>query len=125
MQIRDARIDDLTAIVTIYNSTIPTRMVTADTTSVSVESRRQWFNDHTPARRPLWIAEEQGDIAGWLSYSSFYGRPAYDGTCELSLYIAEKYRRLGLGRELLSRSIAHAPTIRVQTLLGFIFGHNG
>jgi len=36
MQIRIAEINDLAAIVNIYNSTIPSRMVTADTQSVSV-----------------------------------------------------------------------------------------
>jgi phosphinothricin acetyltransferase len=124
MHIRDATIADLPAIVAVYNSTVPSRMVTADTTPVSVESRQKWFDEHTPGRRPLWVAEEQGKLVGWLSYSSFYGRPAYDGTCEISIYISERHRRRGLGRQLLERSIAHAPTIRVNTLLGFVFGHN-
>ena len=33
-------------------------------------------------------------------------------------------RRAGLVRMLLTKSIAHAPTIGVHTLLGYIFGHN-
>jgi L-amino acid N-acyltransferase YncA len=124
MQIRDATIEDLPAIVAIYNSTVPTRVVTADTEPVSVASRQKWFLDHSPARRPLWVAEDRGQIAGWLSYSSFYGRPAYDGTCEVSLYLAAEYRRQGLGTKMLFRCIEHAPQIKVTTLLGFIFGHN-
>jgi phosphinothricin acetyltransferase len=124
MHIRDATVADLPAIVAVYNSTVPSRMVTADTTPVSVESRQKWFDEHRPERRPLWVAEEQGEITGWLSYSSFYGRPAYDGTCEISLYISEKYRRRGLGRKFLERAIVHAPAIHVKVLLGFIFGHN-
>ena len=124
MHIRDATIQDLVAIVTIYNSTVPTRMVTADTEPVSVESRHKWFQDHTPGRRPLWVAEENGEIKGWLSYSSFYGRPAYNATCELSVYVAPDYRRRGLGGQLVNRAIDHASVIGVTTLLGFIFGHN-
>jgi phosphinothricin acetyltransferase len=124
MHIRDATIEDLPAIVAIYNSTVPTRVVTADTEPVSVASRQKWFADHSPARRPLWVAEENGQVAGWLSYSSFYGRPAYDSTCEVSLYLAPEYRRQGLGTQMLLRCIEHAPRIRVTTLLGFIFGHN-
>ena len=124
MQIRDAIAKDLPAIVAIYNSTVPTRMVTADTEPVSIASREKWFSEHSPARRPLWIAEENGQVAGWLSYSSFYGRPAYDNTCELSVYLAPEYRRRGLGTQLLLRGIEHAPQIGVKTLLGFIFGHN-
>jgi phosphinothricin acetyltransferase len=124
MHIRDATLEDLPGIVAIYNSTVPTRMVTADTEPVSVESRHKWFQDHSPVRRPLWVAEENGGTKGWLSYSSFYGRPAYNGTCELSVYIAPDYRRQGLGRHLVERAIAHAPQIKVNTLVGFIFGHN-
>ena len=76
------------------------------------------------ARRPLWVVLEGGRVIGWLSYSSFYGRPAYDRTCEISIYLAREYQRRGLGSDLLRRSIEHAPAIGVSTLLGFIFAHN-
>ena len=124
MNIRDATHQDLPAIVDIYNSTIATRMVTADTECVSVSSREEWFAAHSPKRRPLWVAEDNGVIAGWLSFSSFYGRPAYAATCEISVYLAVEQRRRGLGTDLVRRSIAYAPRIGVTTLLGFIFGHN-
>jgi hypothetical protein len=58
MQFRDAIIDDLPAIVAIYNSTIAGRMVTADTTPVAVADKVQWFNQHNKDKRPLWIAED-------------------------------------------------------------------
>ena len=124
MEVKDATFADLPAIVRIYNETIPSRMVTADTEPVSVESRRAWFEQHSPVRRPLWVALEMGRVIGWASYSSFYGRPAYDRTCELSVYLASEYQRRGFGSELVRRAIAHAPAIRVSTLLGFIFSHN-
>ena len=41
MQIRDATIQDLPAIVDIYNSTVPTRLVTADTEPVLAGSREK------------------------------------------------------------------------------------
>jgi L-amino acid N-acyltransferase YncA len=121
---RHATSDDLPAIVAIYNSTIPSRQVTADTEPVSVESRRAWFSEHTPDKRPLWVAEQGGQVIGWLSYSNFYGRPAYSGTAELSIYIHEDARGKGLGRYFLQQAIDFAPRIGVHTLLGFIFGHN-
>ncbi|HEY8022950.1 MAG TPA: GNAT family N-acetyltransferase [Burkholderiaceae bacterium] len=121
---RLARFDDLPAIVDIYNSTVASRQVTADTEPISVESRHTWFHEHTPERRPLWVVEQQGKVIGWLSYSNFYGRPAYSGTAELSIYLHEEARGKGLGRYLLEQAIAFAPSIGVHTLLGFIFGHN-
>jgi L-amino acid N-acyltransferase YncA len=127
---RLARPEDLPTIVDIYNSTVASREVTADTEPVSVASRQAWFADHNPQRRPLWIIHGAGDeasapeILGWMSYSNFYGRPAYSGTAELSIYIAEAWRGKGIGHYCLEQAIAFAPAISVHTLLGFIFGHN-
>jgi L-amino acid N-acyltransferase YncA len=123
--IRDARESDLPAIVDIYNSTVPSRMVTADTAPVSVKDRTAWFHEHKKGFRPLWVVEEDGKVIAWLSFQSFYGRPAYLGTAELSVYVAEGHRRQGLGRVLLERAIEHCPEIGVKNLIGFIFAHNG
>jgi L-amino acid N-acyltransferase YncA len=122
--LRDAAPDDLPAIVDIYNSTIPGRMVTADTEPVSVQSRQKWFDDHSPDFRPLWVLEKDGRICGWLSFQSFYGRPAYKATAEVSIYVHEAYRGRGIGRFLLRKAMEACPRIGVKTLLGFIFGHN-
>ena len=116
--------DDLAQIVDIYNATVPSRQVTADTEPVSVGSRVEWFEHHTPGFRPLWVVEAEGGIAAWLSFSSFYGRPAYDKTAELSVYVHASWRKRGLGSYLLTQALTHAPSIKVDTLLGFIFGHN-
>ena len=123
--VRVAERADLAGIVEIYNSTVPSRMVTADTEPVTVASREAWFEAHGGERRPLWVCEDaEGRMAGWLSFSDFYGRPAYGATAEVSIYLDASRRGQGLGRFLLERAIGHAPAIGVNTLLGFIFGHN-
>jgi phosphinothricin acetyltransferase len=123
---RNARQADLAAIVAIYNSTVASREVTADLEPVTVASRGRWFDEHDPASRPLWVIEDEAgqQILGWLSFSNFYGRPAYRHTAEISIYLAPEARGRGLGTFLLARAIEHAPQIQVRTLLGFIFGHN-
>ena len=81
----DASLENLDEIVTIYNSTISSRMVTADLDPVSVESRISWFYEHKPGKRPLWIVKNKEDIIiGWVSFQDFYGRSAYDTTAEKS-----------------------------------------
>jgi len=124
VEIRDATAADLPAIVAIYNAAIPGRMATADLEPVSVEARRAWFAEHTPHLRPLWVIGERGGVAGWLSFQSFYGRPAYHATAELSVYVAPEHQRKGLARRLVDEAIRRAPEMEVSTLLGFIFGHN-
>lgn len=123
--LRDATRADLPAIVAIYNRTIPGRQVTADTEPVTVESRIAWFEAHNPATRPLWVVtDEHGSVCAWLSLNTFYGRPAYNGTVEVSLYVAESHRRQGLGRWFLREAIRRAPAHRITTILGFIWAHN-
>lgn len=100
-------------------------MVTADTESVSVESRQKWFEEHNPSKRPLWVIEDNSNqIIGWVSFQSFYGRPAYDATVELSIYLDETQRGKGLGKQILQYCLDRAPGFGIKTLLGFIFSHN-
>ena len=122
--VRDAREADLARIVAIYNEAVPGRLATADTEPVSVASRLPWFREHTAERRPLWVAERDGGIVGWLSFQSFYGRPAYAATAEVSVYVTTTVQRGGIGRQLLTRAVEHAPTLGVATLVAFVFGHN-
>ena len=125
IEFRDATYNDLKKIVEIYNSTIPSRIVTADTEEVSVESRVKWFGEHSPDKRPLWIVENpEKIIIGWVSFQSFYGRPAYDATVEISIYLAPEQRGIGLGKEILQYCIDNATKFQIKTLLGFIFSHN-
>jgi L-amino acid N-acyltransferase YncA len=122
--LRDAREDDLDAIVRIYNAAIPGRLATADTEPVSTESRRAWFRDRDAARHPIWVAERDGAVAGWLSFGKFYGRPAYAATSELSVYVDPAFQRAGIATELIEQAIARAPGLGLTTLLGFVFAHN-
>ncbi|MFF2481227.1 GNAT family N-acetyltransferase [Paenibacillus sp. NPDC058071] len=123
-RIRDAVQSDLPRIVDIYNSTIASRSVTADLEPVTVESRQHWFDEHSPESRPLWVLEREGEIIAWLSFQSFYGRPAYNATAEISIYIASEQRGGGIGSMLIAKAVEAAPSIGVRTLLGFVFGHN-
>ena len=97
--VRDATDADLPAIVEIYNQSIPGGWSTADTLPVTVEDRLDWFHKFDPNKKPIWVAEIDGQIAAWVSLSSFYGgRPAYDATAEVSLYISTSFQRRGIGR---------------------------
>lgn len=124
MKIEDAVKEDLPAIVAIYNSTIGDRVATADTQPVSLESRQLWFDLHSPENRPIWVMKSNNIIIGWLSFQSFYGRPAYQATAELSIYVSGEYRRQGVGKKLLAKAIERSPKLGIDTLLGFIFAHN-
>ena len=124
MIIRDAVEADLLAIVDIYNAAIRGRISTAQLDPISADDRLPWFREHSSESHPLWVGEIDGQIAGWLSFHSFITRCAYRGTAEISVYVSEKFRRLGVGRTLLEKAIAHSPRLKINVLVGCIFGHN-
>ena len=122
---RNATERDLPRIVNIYNSTISSRMVTADTEPKTVDSRIPWFKKHNASNRPLWIVESpKGECLGWVSFEDFYGRPAYHHTAEISIYLSNDFRGKGYGRTILNACLDRAPSLGIKILLGFIFSHN-
>ena len=124
MIIRDAVEADLTAIVEIYNATVPTRMVTAELEPTTVEARLPWFREHSSEHYPFWVAESDGRVIAWLDFKRFLARCAYRGTAEISVYVDEEFRRRGVGQRLLEQAIARAPSLGITALVGLIFGHN-
>ena len=73
--LRHAEPDDLTAVVDIYNASIPSRLSTAEPLPVPVAEKRAWFDAHDPDRRPLMVLEEDGQIIGRLIYEPLTERP--------------------------------------------------
>ncbi|WP_185155131.1 GNAT family N-acetyltransferase [Chryseobacterium sp. c4a] len=125
IKFRNAELADLNKIVAIYNSTIASRMVTADVEEVAVESKVKWFNEHNPETRPLWVVENmEGDMVGWVSFSSFHERSAYSGTVEVSIYLDESSRGKGYGKTILQYCIDNAGKFGVNNLVALIFLHN-
>jgi L-amino acid N-acyltransferase YncA len=124
MTIRHAAATDLPAVVAIYNAAIPDRMATADTAPVTVQQREEWFRGFDPSSRPLWVLEQDGEVAGWLGLRSFYGRPAYHRTVESAVYVAPAHRRRGVARRLLAHALAQCPGLGIHNVLAFVFAHN-
>ncbi len=125
MHFRNAEIKDLDKIVEIYNSTINDRLATADTSFQTTAAKMAWFQNHHPENRPIWMVEDDtANCIGWVSIQDFYGRPAYSGTAEISIYLATTCRGKGLGKKILETAISKCKNLPLHSLLGFIFAHN-
>jgi L-amino acid N-acyltransferase YncA len=121
--IRLSSIEDLPQIVDIYNQTIPLGYVTADTEKQSIDDRLDWYYQFNE-KRPLWVMEEDNKIVAWCSLKSFYGRPAYNITVEIGIYVHEDYRQARLGESLLLYAFQESKKLEIETILAFIFAHN-
>ncbi len=129
MRVRHAHQEDLERIVDIYNSSIESRLATADTSPITVESRQGWFNSHD-STRPLLVCEmpdpSSGEIlmVGWLSLTSFNPKPAYHPTVECSIYISQQHLGTGIGKYLLSEAMDSLPKLGIHRVICKIFSHN-
>ena len=120
---RHAKLNDLERIVHIYNSSIASRMSTADTEPVTLESKIEWFQSHSN-RYPIFVTEDAGRVVGWVSFEEFYGRPAYHLTAEISLYVDPQYQGRGIGSGLLKLAIQECSTLGIKNIAAYIFSHN-
>lgn len=51
-------------------------------------------------KHPYLVAEIEGEIAGYAYTSDFVGRAAYDHSSELTIYLKENMRKMGIGKKL-------------------------
>lgn len=63
-------------------------------------------------------------MIGWVSLQNFYGRPAYNATAEISIYLQEAARGKGFGKIILQSCMDRCKSLDIKTLIGFIFMHN-
>ncbi|MGG1662442.1 N-acetyltransferase family protein [Brevibacillus sp. NRS-1366] len=123
VQIRDAVIDDLPAMLEIYNYAIQNTVATFDLQEQSLEQRMVWFNKHG-GNYPLLVAESQGEILGYSCLSSFREKPAYAKSTELSVYVSQEKRSIGVGSALMAVLLQRAAQLGYHTVISGIVGGN-
>ena len=125
MVIRLAQMGDLPAIVDIYNQAIPSRRATGDMQLVRVEDRKPWFAEHRPDEHPIFVAEVDGQVAGWCSLSAYRpGRAALRFTAEISYFVGSTYHRQGVGTALVKHALAACPALQLRHLFAIVLEGN-
>ncbi|WML50074.1 N-acetyltransferase family protein [Neobacillus sp. PS3-34] len=125
IHIRDAVIDDLPAMLAIYNYAIRNLNATFDLEEQTLEQRQAWFSKYGTTY-PLIVAESEGEVAGYCSLSPFREKEAYAKTTELSVYISEKHQGKGLGKALIQEIINRAHQLDFHTIIaGITTGNEG
>lgn len=108
MLIRKAVSGDLAGTLEIYNYEVENGTATLDLRPKSKEEWRLWMDAHNRDNHPLYVAEEDGVIAGYASLSTYREKEAFRSTVELSVYVHPMYRHRGVATALLSRIISAA-----------------
>lgn len=98
--IRAATAEDLPAILDITNDVIATSTAIYFDDPLTLENRRQWFDDRQRLGYPVLVAEAGGAVAGFSSFGDFRPWPGYRFTVEHSLLVRDGYRGQGIGEAL-------------------------
>jgi L-amino acid N-acyltransferase len=123
IHIRDAVIDDLPAMLEIYNDAVRNLTATFDLEEHSLEQRKVWFQQHG-GKFPLIVAILEDQVVGYCCLSSYRDKPAYAKSTELSIYISEKFRGNGIGTSLMKEIIERAKELEYHTMIGGITSGN-
>lgn len=118
--IRPATVDDLPAILAIYNHAVLHTTASYDLEPSTLAQRRAWFETRAAQGFPVLVAEGDGVVAAFGAYGAFRDRPGYRHTVEHSIYVDAAQRRQGLGRAVLAELIAMARAEGRHAMVGGI-----
>jgi len=114
------RPEDWPAVRAIYLEGITTGNATFELAAPEWE---QWDAGHLRDAR-IVARSDAGDVLGWAALSAVSGRCVYAGVAEVSIYVAERSRGSGVGRQLMARLIADSESAGIWTLQAGIFPEN-
>jgi phosphinothricin acetyltransferase len=117
--IRTIKAEDWAEVRRIYLEGIATGNATFQTDAPTWED---WDKGHLAVCR--FVAERDGEIAGWTALSPVSSRCVYRGVAEVSLYVGDKHRRTGVGTALMIELVQESEKKGFWTLQAGIFPEN-
>lgn len=124
LTIRPAKKNDLLAILDIVNHAILHTTANYNYEIQTLDILNNWFKDKLLNQFPVLVVEINGQVAGYGSYGTFREKIGFQYTVEHSLYVAEKYVGLGVGKLLLTELIRLAKKQGVHAMIGAIDAEN-
>jgi len=121
--IRLAAPDDAPGVQAIYALVVRETAISFELEPPTIEEIRKRMVK-TLERLPWLICEQDGDILGYVYASEHRSRPAYQWSVDVSVYVHENARRLGVGQALY-RSLFSLLTLQgfYQTYAGITLPH--
>ena len=118
-ELRAATAGDVPACLGIYNAAVASTLSTFDLDPQGPELFAPLLASAHPFDRYL-VAEVAGEVVGYAYAHAYRARPAYDGTRETSIYLAEAARGRGLGRRLYAALLGELDAAGCRTQLAVI-----
>jgi L-amino acid N-acyltransferase len=121
---REAKENDLMAILEIYNDAILNTTAIYDYKAHTIEDRKQWFEKKKEEGYPILVVEENNKVIGFATFGPFRAWPAYKYTVEHSVYVHGSSRNKGIGTALIKEIVRICDERGYATLVAGIDGAN-
>lgn len=99
IDIRVAKPEDAEELLSVYAPYVTKTAITFEYEVPGLEEFRERIR-RTLQRYPYLVAQKDGELLGYAYTGAFVGRAAYDWSAEVSIYLKEDRRRMGIGRKL-------------------------
>lgn len=122
--IRPMKMEDLESVLEIYNDAILHTTALYRTEPETLEEKRKWFFENEKENNPMYVYEENGEVAGFATFKRFVPNEGYKYSMEHSVYVAPKHQGKGIGKRLMEKIIEEAKKRNVRTLIAVIDSEN-
>jgi Sortase and related acyltransferases len=117
--IEEMKASDWEEVAQIYLEGINTGIATFQN---SIPNFEDWDNSHIKSCR--LVAKSEGKVLGFAALSPTSSRPVYSGVAEVSIYIGEIHKGLGIGHALMTNIIKLSEENNFWTLQSGIIREN-
>jgi phosphinothricin acetyltransferase len=125
--VRDATVDDLAAITELFNALIPTTTIAWRDDLADADEMAQWFATQSETGNPVLVAEREGAVVGYTTWTWFRGGPRFPGyrhTRELTIHVDGRHHGHGLGRLLIEALVERARHDDIHVLVAGVDADN-
>ena len=124
MIIRLANEKDIPSILTIFNEALIHTTAVYSYVPATLDEQLEWYHHKVEAGIPVYVAEDELGLLGYVTYGPFRTRPAYKYTVELSIYVDQRARNQGVGKAMMVKTLEVCEAKELKTLICGIDSEN-
>lgn len=124
MKIRLAERTDVPSMREIFNEVLRNSNSIYREEEVTLEERYAWFDEKLEHGFPIFGAYEGDHLIGYAGYGTWRAAQGYRKSVELTIYVDQKFRGVGIGSALMKTIIDHARTDGYHVMIGAIDAAN-
>ncbi|MGF1873721.1 N-acetyltransferase family protein [Photobacterium frigidiphilum] len=121
MNIRAGKLSDVADITDIFNFYIEHTNARFEESPFSLENRQQWFSQFSSETKyQLFVATENEVLLGFACSQRYRAMSSFEGTAEVTVYLAQAAKGRGLGSKLYSQLFSSICSYGIHRVLSGI-----